>query len=75
MFIYNLGQVGAWMALPSSYAVEVMDESDIANAVNFARIHNLRLVVKGTGRHTNICDNFKFSTGVLLLFGFSVGFS
>ena len=58
MFIYNLGQVGAWMALPSSYAVEVMDESDIANAVNFARIHNLRLVVKGTGRHTNICDNF-----------------
>ena len=45
-----LGQVGAWNAYPSSYAVEVMDESDIVNAVNFARINNLRLVVKGTGK-------------------------
>ena len=41
------GHVGT--ALPSSYVVEVQDEHDIANAVNFARDHNLRLVVKGTG--------------------------
>ena len=47
---YNfIGQVGAWMALPSSYAVEVQDESDIVNAVRFAKNFNLRLVVKGTG--------------------------
>ena len=45
-----IGQVGAWNAYPSSYAVEVMDESDIVNAVNFARNNNLRLVVKGTGK-------------------------
>jgi hypothetical protein len=35
--------------LPSSYAVEAMDENDIVNAVNFAKENNLRLVVKGTG--------------------------
>ena len=41
--------MNGWTALPSSYVVEVQDENDIANAVNFARDHNLRLVVKGTG--------------------------
>ena len=46
----NIGQVGAWTALPSSYAVEVMDENDIVNAVKFAKQFNLRLVVKGTGK-------------------------
>jgi len=45
----STGQVGAWNAYPSSYAVEVMDESDIVSAVNFAKNNNLRLVVKGTG--------------------------
>ena len=48
--IYNLvGQAGGWTALPSSHAVEVQDESDIVNAVKFAKNFNLRLVVKGTG--------------------------
>ena len=51
--IYNLvGQAGGWTALPSSYAVEVQDESDIVNAVKFAKNFNLRLVVKGTGIHS-----------------------
>ena len=36
--------------MPSSYAVEAMDENDIVNAVNFAKENNLRLVVKGTGK-------------------------
>ena len=40
------------MALPSSYAVEVQDESDIVGAVRFAKNFNLRLVVKGTGMNT-----------------------
>ena len=40
--------------MPSSYAVEVKDEHDIANAVNFAKNHNLRLVVKGTGNSIDI---------------------
>ena len=44
-----IGQIGAWTALPSSYAVEVMDENDMVNAVKFAKEFNLRLVVKGTG--------------------------
>ena len=47
---YFIGQVNAWTALPSSYAVEAMDENDIVNAVNFAKENNLRLVVKGTGK-------------------------
>ena len=47
---YNvIGQVGGWTALPSSYAVEVHDVSDVAGAVRFAKHFNLRLVVKGTG--------------------------
>ena len=46
-----IGQVGAWTALPSSYAVEVMDENDMVNAVKFAKEFNLRLVVKGTGMY------------------------
>ena len=52
MIIYfHTGQVNAWTALPSSYTVEVEDEHDIANAVKFAKDHNLRLVVKGTGKY------------------------
>ena len=31
--------MNGWTALPSSYVVEVQDENDIANAVNFARDH------------------------------------
>ena len=41
--------MNGWTALPSSYVVEVQDEDDIANVVKFAKDHNLRLVVKGTG--------------------------
>ena len=44
------GQVNAWRAAPSSYAVEAFDENDIVNAVNFARDFNIRLVVKATGK-------------------------
>ena len=47
-----LGQVNAWRAAPSSYAVEALDENDIVNAVNFARDFNIRLVVKATGKRT-----------------------
>ncbi len=44
------GQVDGWTALPSSFSVEVLDEHEIAAAVNFARDFNLRVNVKGTGK-------------------------
>jgi FAD/FMN-containing dehydrogenase len=37
------------MSAPSVYAVAVKTASDVAAAVDFAREHNLRLVVKGGG--------------------------
>jgi FAD/FMN-containing dehydrogenase len=40
---------GAWTPSPSAYVVEARQTSDVVAAVNFAREHNLRLVVKGTG--------------------------
>jgi FAD/FMN-containing dehydrogenase len=43
------GWVDAWVSSPSVYAVAAKDASDIVAAVNFAREHNLRLVVKGGG--------------------------
>ena len=43
------GWVDAWVSSPSVYAVAAKDAGDIAAAVNFAREHNLRLVVKGGG--------------------------
>jgi FAD/FMN-containing dehydrogenase len=43
------GWFDAWSPAPSSYAVKARNAQDIAAAVNFARINNLRLVVKGTG--------------------------
>src|SRR5215813_1689261 len=43
------GWLGAWDAASSAYAVAAEDAADIAAAVNFAREHRLRLVVKGTG--------------------------
>ena len=43
------GWVDAWVSSPSVYAVAAKDVGDIAAAVNFAREHNLRLVVKGGG--------------------------
>ncbi|MEJ7675421.1 MAG: FAD-binding protein [Chitinophagaceae bacterium] len=35
--------------MPSVYAVAAKSTSDVVAAINFARIHNLRLVVKGGG--------------------------
>lgn len=43
------GWYGAWHIQPSSYAVEAEDTQDVVNAINFARKHNLRIVIKGAG--------------------------
>lgn len=43
------GWLDAWTPAPSAYAVRARNANDVAAAVNFARTHNLRLVVKGTG--------------------------
>lgn len=43
------GWVDAWTSEPSQYAVAARHAQDIAQAVNFARDNNLRLVVKGGG--------------------------
>ena len=45
----SLGWVDAWAAKPSAYAVAAESSNDVVAGVNFARRHNLRLVVKGTG--------------------------
>lgn len=45
----TLGWVDAWTTKPSAYAISARNADDIAAAVNFAREHNLRLVVKGGG--------------------------
>ncbi len=45
----TLGWVDAWTTKPSAYAVAARNANDIAEAVNFARKNNLRLVVKGGG--------------------------
>lgn len=43
------GWVDAWSSQPSTYAVAARNTADVAAAVNFARAHRLRLVVKGGG--------------------------
>ena len=43
------GWAGAWTSQPSAYAVAAESTADVVAAVNFARKHNLRLVVKGGG--------------------------
>lgn len=43
------GWVDAWTSRPSAFAVAAQGASDVAAAVNFAREHKLRLVVKGAG--------------------------
>ncbi|MBV9518662.1 MAG: FAD-dependent oxidoreductase [Hyphomicrobiales bacterium] len=43
------GWVDAWSLRPSVYAVAARKAEDVVAAVNFAREHNLRLVVKGGG--------------------------
>src|SRR5262249_30166543 len=45
----SMGWLGAWNAAASVYAVAAESPADVAAAVNFAREHDLRLVVKGTG--------------------------
>jgi FAD/FMN-containing dehydrogenase len=45
----TLGWVDAWTTKPSVYAVAARNAHDIAEAVNFARKNDLRLVVKGGG--------------------------
>jgi FAD/FMN-containing dehydrogenase len=45
----TLGWVDAWTSQPSVYAVAARTTADIVAAVNFAREHRLRLVVKGGG--------------------------
>src|SRR5699024_242598 len=43
------GWIDSWTSFPSIFAIEAHSTSDIVNGVNFARKHNLRLVVKGGG--------------------------
>jgi FAD/FMN-containing dehydrogenase len=43
------GWVDAWTSAPSVYAVAAVETADVVAAVNFAREHHLRLVVKGGG--------------------------
>ena len=45
----TLGWVDAWTSMPSVYAVAAKSTDDVVAAVNFARDHHLRLVVKGGG--------------------------
>jgi len=45
------GYLNAWTPAPSVWAVRARHAADVAAAVNFARDHNLRLVVKG-GAHS-----------------------
>ena len=43
------GWLDAWTPTASAYAVAARNAADVVAAVNFAREHNLRLVVKGGG--------------------------
>ena len=43
------GWADAWMSRSSAYAIAAQGTADVVAAVNFAREHNLRLVVKGGG--------------------------
>lgn len=45
----TLGWADAWVSSPSAYAVAAASSADVAAAVNFARTHRLRLVIKGGG--------------------------
>jgi FAD/FMN-containing dehydrogenase len=45
----STGWAGAWISRPSAYAVTAKTAADVSAAVDFARSHRLRLVVKGGG--------------------------
>jgi FAD/FMN-containing dehydrogenase len=45
----TLGWTDAWTSQASAYAVLAQNSADVAAAVNFAREHRVRLVVKGGG--------------------------
>jgi FAD/FMN-containing dehydrogenase len=45
----TLGWVDAWTLQPSEFAIAAETSADVVAAVNFARDHRLRLVVKGGG--------------------------
>ena len=45
----TLGWTDAWTSQPSVYAVLAASSADVAAAVNFAREHRVRLMVKGGG--------------------------
>jgi FAD/FMN-containing dehydrogenase len=48
-FTQTSGWLDAWSSQPSAYAVAARTTADVVAAVNFARTHDLRLVVKGGG--------------------------
>jgi FAD/FMN-containing dehydrogenase len=48
-FTHTSGWLDAWSSQPSAYAVAARTTADVVAAVNFARAHDLRLVVKGGG--------------------------
>lgn len=45
----STGWVDAWTSQPSAYAIAARETADVVAGVNFAREHDLRLVVKGGG--------------------------
>lgn len=45
----STGMYRAWTSTPSEYAVAARTVADVVTGVNFAREHDVRLVVKGTG--------------------------
>ena len=63
------GWAGAWSSEPSVYAVHARSAAHVAAAVNFARVHRLRLVVKGGGHsyqgNSNAADSLLVWTRAL----------
>lgn len=51
------GWFNAWTPEPSAYAIIAHSAQDVAQGVNFAREHNLRLMVKGPGHSYLGCSN------------------
>lgn len=62
----STGLQGGFSTRPSEYAVRAHSVDDVRNAVNFARQHNLRLIVKGAG-HDYVGRNTASTAGSLLV--------